>query len=421
MAQPADPLQMFASLVHADPATYTLADVVADLHTTRIVQGWIDRHQAQVLSRSNELNVSPADVLSRNAGISAAEARAKDRRSKALEQAPSFGDALAAGAVSSAHTDALANATARLDQETTALFLEHEASLLAQASHSTPEQFARHCRQLNDRIAHDQGILRSEQQKRETNLRRSICPRTGMYRINAELDPELGHRLFTNIDAEIAAIIARTEPANTDRNHLAAHALANLIAGGHQASRPAITEVVVHIDLATLIDGLHDNSICEFGDGTIIPLGTARRLACNAAIIPVVLNGDSVPVDIGRQQRLANRDQRRTLRTIYRNCAFAGCDVGFDRCEIHHLKEWTDSGQTDLANLLPICSRHHHLIHEGGWTVQLAPDRNLTIRQPDGELFAECPIQIEHGNRAAPHRQRKPDKHGNQTMQTLLA
>ncbi len=429
MSRPVDPLRIFEALTHSDPTTFTMTQVVAEMQSMKIVQGWIDRHQAAVLSRSNQLDVSAAEVLIRNARISAAEAKAKDRRSKALEEAPSFGDALAAGAVSAAHTDALANATARLDQPTKDLFLEHEAALLDQATHSTPEEFARHCRHLKDRITKDQGIERSERQKRDTTLRRSICPRTGMYRLSGEFDPELGHQLFTSLETEIAAMItANTELRDLDRNHLAAHALSNLVSGGHQAVRPAVVEMTVIVDLDTLVDGLHEDSVCEFGDGTPIPVGIARRLACNASILPVVLNGDGIPLDIGRTQRLANRAQRRALRTMYRTCAFHGCDISFDRCEIHHLHDWANGGKTDLRHLIPTCKHHHHLIHEGRWTLTLADDRTLTIRTPDGELHASVPIQIRPGRRVEQHRQRKQDKQQeqrqrdkqtDQTIQTL--
>jgi hypothetical protein len=425
MTRPVDPQAMFTSLVHADPATLTITEVVSTLQTFRVVQGWMDHLQARLLSRSNQLDVSAAEVLIRNAGISAAEAKTKNRRSKALEEAPSFSDALAAGAVSAGHTDALANATSRLDQPTKDLFLEHEAALLDQATHSTPEEFARHCRQLKDRIAKDQGIERSERQKRDTTLRSSICPRTGMYRLSGEFDPELGHQVFSSLEAEIAAMIAgNTELVGVDRNHLAAHALSHLISGGHQAVRPTQVEMTIIVDLETLSEGLHEDSICEFGDGTPIPVGIARRLACNASILPVVLNGDGIPLDIGRTQRLANRAQRRALRAIYRTCAFHGCDISFNRCEIHHLHDWANGGKTDLRHLVPICKHHHHLIHEGGWTLTLADNRTLTIRTPDGQIHATCPIQIRPGRRVQQHRQRKHDKQErdkqtDQTIQTL--
>ena len=173
-----------------------------------------------------------ADLFARTEKVSAAEARTKDRRSKALEQAPSFSDALATGSVSAAHADALANTTARLGAEIKDVFLGHEASLLDQARTSTPEHFARHCRNLADRISKDQGVERSEHQKRQTTLRRSIDPRTGMGRISGELDPELTERVWGAIDAEVAAMIATTGKIDGDRNRLAAVALGNLVSGG---------------------------------------------------------------------------------------------------------------------------------------------------------------------------------------------
>ena len=287
-----------------------------------------------------------------------------------------------------------------VDDATKQLFLEHEASLLDQATHSTPEEFARHCRQLKDRIAKDQGIERSERQRRDTTVRRSICPRTGMYRINAE----------------IAAMITKrgdTDDRQIDRNHLAAHALGRLVAGGHQTVRPAATEIVVHIDYDTITNGLHEHSICEFGDGTQIPVEMTRRLACNADIIPIVLGGDSVPLDLGRAQRFANTDQRRALRAVHRTCAFDGCDTPFDKCEIHHITPWKHGGQTNLADMAPICPTHHHNIHEGGWTLTIGPDRTITIWQPDGQHHSTTP----------PERQRlkarQQDKQTGQTMQPL--
>lgn len=57
----------------------------------------------------------------------------------------------------------------------------------------------------------------------------------------------------------------------------------------------------------------------------------------------------------------------------------------FDWCEIHHVIFRTLNGLTDLDNLVPLCSRHHHQVHEGSWTLRLDPtDRTLTLFQPDG-------------------------------------
>jgi hypothetical protein len=139
---------------------------------------------------------------------------------------------------------------------------------------------------------------------------------------------------------------------------------------------------------------------------------SVRRLACNGRLHPVILGTNGVPISVGREQRLANRAQRRALRAMYRTCAFPGCDVHYSRCEIHHLHEWELGGLTDLANLLPLCSRHHHLVHELKWRLQLDPERTLTVTRPDGTIHAREPIQIDPG-RAIRVRQRQREREQN--------
>ena len=137
------------------------------------------------------------------------------------------------------------------------------------------------------------------------------------------------------------------------------------------------------VDLDTLRTGLHDHGVCETADGTPLPVASLRRLSCDAAIIPVVLDAAGAAVDVGREQRVATRHQRRALRAMHTTCAHPGCTVRFDACQIHHVVPWENGGPTDLANLIPLCSSHHHLVHEGGFTLTLRPDRTIELRRPD--------------------------------------
>ncbi len=143
-------------------------------------------------------------------------------------------------------------------------------------------------------------------------------------------------------------------------------------------------EVLVIIDKETLFEDLHEASVCEWGHGEPISVAEARRIACEAGIYPVVLGGGSEVLDLGRGRRLADRSQRRVLRTLYRTCAHDGCPVPFDLCNIHHADSWIGGGATDLANLFPVCPRHHGEAHTNGWTYHLDEHRTLTIRRPDG-------------------------------------
>ena len=91
-------------------------------------------------------------------------------------------------------------------------------------------------------------------------------------------------------------------------------------------------------------------------------------------------------LDLGRSTRLANRAQRRALRGLYSTCSIPGCSVHYNRCKLHHIIWWRNGGRTDLANLLPICAHHHTRVHDAGWNLTLGPNRELTIRFPDGTI-----------------------------------
>lgn len=379
-------------LFDAERSAQALGDV-------RVVRGYIDRYEASVPSRLNQLHdqgdSAPAvDLHTRNGGVSTKEAQRKERRAKALDEAPAVATALAEGAIGAEHADALANATIGLgDDAKTALF-DLDDDLASDAARTTPEQFGHNCRDLARLLERDAGVERAERQRRETRRSKKI-DREGMYVINARLHPELGTAIFNAIDAETASLVKAGGDRSVDRSHVAAEALGNLVTGGHQASRPTEAEIRIHVDEQTAsTGGLHDHSVCEFDDGTQVRPASVVRLICNGTIVPIITKSDGVAINVGRKQRIANRRQRRALRAMYRTCAFHGCDVQFNRCEIHHIREWDLGGGTDLDNLLPLCSRHHHVVHEGGWDLHLAPDRTLTIRQPDRSVFATVPLRI---------------------------
>ncbi len=296
---------------------------------------------------------------------------------------------LGRGRISTEHADSLARAAHRLDepQREQLLSLDHE--LARSAAGSTPAQFRRFLERVVDQLAADEGLERAERQRRATHLAKGINPETGMYWLRAEFDPERGARLFRALDTETAALSTAGGPdEGTDRGHTAARALVELATSANRSKRPGKVELLAIVDLATLTTGSHDRSTCELDDGTTIPVATMRRLACDAHLVPVVLNGDGVALDVGRSRRLATADQRRALRAMYRSCGIGECDVAFDRCEIHHLDEWdAHHGETNLGRLIPCCSRHHHLIHEGSWQLDLDPtSRELTVMLPDGTV-----------------------------------
>ena len=100
----------------------------------------------------------------------------------------------------------------------------------------------------------------------------------------------------------------------------------------------------------------------------------ARRLACKAGIIPMVLDGESVPVDLGRERRLFSKHQKLALDHMYQGCAAANCDRPPAWVEYHHTKPWHRGGRTDLRDGLPLCPPHHHMAdHPDSWNMRTLP------------------------------------------------
>lgn len=102
---------------------------------------------------------------------------------------------------------------------------------------------------------------------------------------------------------------------------------------------------------------------------------TVRRLACDALVVPAVMNGDGQVLDLGRGRRLFTGAIRRALQLRDGGCAFPSCDRPARWCDAHHRVFWLDGGPTSLENGVMVCRFHHTLLHEpGGWQVRLGPD-----------------------------------------------
>jgi hypothetical protein len=137
----------------------------------------------------------------------------------------------------------------------------------------------------------------------------------------------------------------------------------------------------------------------EFSIPVEVPWRVLAELAGDTDTHAVVVRNGVVVhapgnLDLGRSTRLANRAQRRALRGLYATCAIPGCTTQYDRCKLHHVIWWRHGGRTDLDNLVPLCSHHHHKIHDSGWELTIDPDRVLTIRFPDGTVRSTGPPTI---------------------------
>ncbi|MER6974179.1 DUF222 domain-containing protein [Nocardioides sp. NPDC000445] len=112
-------------------------------------------------------------------------------------------------------------------------------------------------------------------------------------------------------------------------------------------------------------------------DGEQITAAEARRMACNANIVPVVLGTDSEILDLGRTARLAYPVQHRALRLRDKCCQAEDCDAPAAWTEAHHLKPWSDGGKTDMANMVLLCASDHRRIHDPDYTYERLPDGRI--------------------------------------------
>ena len=129
-------------------------------------------------------------------------------------------------------------------------------------------------------------------------------------------------------------------------------------------------QVTVTVPLRVLQDQVAHATL---DDGTRVSPATARRLACDAALIPAVLGTASQPLDVGRQRRLVTGPLRRALLLRDRGCAFPACDRAPSQTTAHHVQHWADGGVTSLTNSVALCRYHHTTIHHGQWRVTINP------------------------------------------------
>jgi hypothetical protein len=364
----------------------------ADIGT---VHSWLTGVLAKATARSRRLQQqgqrSDPKKTAAKAGLGDREAAKAAKRGDAMQKMPQALGALEDGTLGVGHADVLAHQADRLDGRQRQAFEEQSDQLVADAISEglSVREFEQRCRLAVDRLLGDDGISELEKQRRNARARTFTDPTTGMRGIHAEWDPLRGEAVHRALDAEIAARTAAGAGAITKRQRaqLAAEALHALICG-QRISRAESGGLMVLIDYQALTDGVATSPeghrrTAETSGGTPLPVETIRRIACEAGIIPIVLNGHSQALDVGRERRLATRAQRMALRAQYPTCAMdADCNVPFDDCQIHHVDPWGHGGRTDLRRMCPGCDQHHHLIHEGGWTLTRNSDGTWQLHPP---------------------------------------
>jgi hypothetical protein len=383
------------------------ATLLAQLNSLR---SWVESRVLAVTQRLDQIAIEspgtfPEQIVADATRVTLTQAMQPFRRAKAVELLPLFGAALTDGSVNVDHVDMLARSVAGLDPATKLRLAERDEFLAEVAARTTSTEFGRTVRAEIRRAQTDDGIARLERQRRDTRLRTWLDHETGMWCLRGEFDPETGGILEKRLNDALEALFhdATPDTCPTDlmqkQHHLRALALFALTAGSDAGKggvrRAGAIDMSILIDAKTLLEGIvHDTSVVDCGLGIELPVESIRRMACCADVTPIIVGADGVRLELGRTTRLANRAQRRALRAMYRGCAVPGCCVAFDYVVIHHVQYFRNGGLTDVANLLPLCSKHHHLAHEGGWQFTLGADRTLEIIRADGTRMTTGPPKV---------------------------
>ena len=117
-------------------------------------------------------------------------------------------------------------------------------------------------------------------------------------------------------------------------------------------------------------------------DGGPISPSEARRIACDAGLIPAVLGSAGEPLDVGRATRAVPPAIRRALVLRDGGCTFPGCSRPPSWCHAHRVRHWGDGGPTAVGNLVLLCGFHHRALHSDGWQVTVSCDGDHRWRPP---------------------------------------
>ncbi len=302
--------------------------------------------------------------------LSLSAAREKVRVAHQLKGLPELSAAFAAGTLSYSKVRALtrvANAS-------------NEDSLLSFAMTTTASRVEERCRQM--RNVDSDSTEEANGCHRHRSLRAWHDRRRGMMTITVEVPVEDGEIVVAALD-QATETGEQPEFGDTPWSARQADALVAIargyLAGGsyNTAAVAQPHQILVHVDEAALTNGVGRSDL---------PVESVRRLSCDTSLVKIVENADGEPLNVGRSQRTVPTAIQRALWARDRGCSFPGCSHR-KFVDAHHIQHWSQGGETSVDNLMLLCSRHHRLVHEGGYQICKDVHDEWYFKRPDGRAI----------------------------------
>ena len=246
------------------------------------------------------------------------------------------------------------------------------------------DQFAKTMRRHQQEMSDDDGQSIHDRQHDNRTARAFTSRETGMFNLSGEFDPVTGAKIDTALAIKERELWNAENPSawRTPQQRMA-DALAELILEPEKGKAQGTALMVV-----TDYDVINQELVnARLADGTPIPMDELVRLACDADLLPGVFRAATQEMNLGRKRRTASDRQRAAL--IYRDKQCIGCGATAHRCFAHHVQFWRDGGPTDFANLVLVCNKCHHNIHDDHWQVDRDSQTGCWNTQPPTDPFPD--------------------------------
>jgi hypothetical protein len=259
----------------------------------------------------------------------------------------------------------------------------NEARLLAKGLELTVAQFRRACQHERHAADPDGFALEERLAAEERKLTMSSFEDGGLF-LKGVFDAVGGAAIRDALEP-LARRCGKDDERPRDKRladalvELAGHALDSGVIPDRGSQRP-------HLQVTASLEALLGRIGAAAADLDLsLPISSkcVERMACDCNVTRVLLDADSLVIDVGRSDRKIKGATRRALNLRDRHCRWPGCDRPASWSQGHHLKHWIEGGSSDLDNLVLLCHRHHWMVHEGRWQiVKLQGGGYLTIPPP---------------------------------------